>query len=372
MPLSDKKRQYGSRLVEYVENYKSCFVVHCDNVGSKQMQQVRVSLRGTAAVIMGKNVRTRTRSRAVPHVFLRLLVVFCRCTGIRCFDAHVGRALTTPCACIRGPLPRNVLQTTIRKVLRDFLKKNEGHPIEALLEHVVGNVGLIFTNTDLAKVRDVVVANKVPAPARVGSVAPVDVFVEPGPTGCDPGQTTWFQALNIPTKINKGQIEMISRVHLITAGNRVTDSQAALLQKLNIKPFTYGLVPIKVYDNGSVFDVKVLDINETDLLAKFFGGVGVLAALSMELGLPNKASITHSINNAYKALLAIGMETDYKFKAAAEFENFAANAASFVAAAPAAGGAAPAGGAAAAKKEEPEEEEEVGGAGGLFGDDDDF
>ena len=59
-----------------------------------------------------------------------------------------------------------------------------------------------------------ITSNKVPAPARVGSVAPVDVFVEPGPTGCDPGQTAWFQALNIPTKINKGQIEMISRVSL--------------------------------------------------------------------------------------------------------------------------------------------------------------
>jgi large subunit ribosomal protein LP0 len=56
MPLSEKKRAYGSRLVEYVENYKACFIVECDNVGSKQMQQVRVTLRGTGAVLMGKNV----------------------------------------------------------------------------------------------------------------------------------------------------------------------------------------------------------------------------------------------------------------------------------------------------------------------------
>jgi large subunit ribosomal protein LP0 len=215
------------------------------------------------------------------------------------------------------------LQTTIRKVIKDYLKKNEGHPCEILLEEMVGNVGLIFTNGDLAKVRDAIVANKVPAPARVGSVAPVDVFVEPGPTGCDPGQTTWFQALNIPTKINKGQIEMISRVHLVTAGNRVTDSQAALLQKLNIRPFTYGLVPTKVYDAGNIFDVKILDIDEKELLTRFFAGVGTLAALSMEVGYPNKASLVHSVNNAYKALLALGLETDYKFPRAEEFAKFA-------------------------------------------------
>jgi large subunit ribosomal protein LP0 len=265
--VSDKKRAYGQRLVDYIENYKAIFLVQCDNVGSKQMQQVRVALRGHAAVLMGKN-------------------------------------------------------TTIRKVVKDFLKKNEGHPVEILLEHIVGNVGLIFTNGDLAKIRGIITSNKVPAPARIGAFAPVDVFVEPGPTGCDPGQTTWFQALNIPTKINKGQIEMVSRVHLIKTGSRVTDSQAALLQKLHIKPFTYGLAPTKVYDAGNVFDVAILDIDEKELLAKFFEGVGTLAALSMEIGMPNKASIVHSINNAYKTLLALGITTDYKFKQAIEFEKF--------------------------------------------------
>jgi hypothetical protein len=59
--VSDKKRAYGARLVEYIENYKSAFIVHCDNVGSKQMQQVRVALRGTAAVLMGKNVSKRVQ-----------------------------------------------------------------------------------------------------------------------------------------------------------------------------------------------------------------------------------------------------------------------------------------------------------------------
>lgn len=149
MPVNDKKRAYGSKLTDFIEEFKSCFIVGCDNVGSKQMQQIRYALRGQAEVLMGKN-------------------------------------------------------TTIRKVIKDFLKKNEGHPIGVLLDEVVGNIGLVFTNTDLGKVRDTIVANKVPAPARVGAIAPVDVFVEPGPTGCDPGQTSWFQALNIPTKINKG------------------------------------------------------------------------------------------------------------------------------------------------------------------------
>lgn len=66
-----------------------------------------------------------------------------------------------------------------------------------LLNKIVGNVGFIFTNGDLGKVRDVIEEHRVPAPARVGSIAPIDVKVPPGPTGCDPGQTSFFQVLQV-------------------------------------------------------------------------------------------------------------------------------------------------------------------------------
>jgi len=261
----------------------------------------------------------------------------------------------------------------MRKVIKDFLKKNEGHPIEGIVESLVGNVGLIFTNGDLSKVRDLITSNKVPAPARVGGAAQCDVWVEPGGTGCDPGQTAWFQALNIPTKINKGQIEMVSRVHLIKQGDKVTESQAALLQKLSIKPFAYGMTLIGVYEDGQVFSPAVLDIKEEDLAAKFSAGVATFAALCLGMGFPTKASLVHSINDAFKTLLAIGMGTDYKFKKVAAFENFIAAGPAAGSAPAAAGGAAPAAAKAAKVEEKEEEEEDAGGAGGLFGgDDDDF
>ena len=51
-----------------------------------------------------------------------------------------------------------------------------------------------------------------------------------------------MQALNIPTKINKGCVEIVSDVHLIRASEKVGGSEATLLAKLGIKPFSYGLV----------------------------------------------------------------------------------------------------------------------------------
>ncbi len=50
------------------------------------------------------------------------------------------------------------------------------------------------------------------------------------------------QALNIPTKINRGTVEIVSDVALISKGDKVGGSEATLLAKLGIKPFSYGLV----------------------------------------------------------------------------------------------------------------------------------
>ena len=63
--------------------------------------------------------------------------------------------------------------------------------------------------------------------------------------------------LNIPTKINKGSVEITADVHLIKTGDKVGASEATLLSKLGIKPFSYGLVIQQVYDSGSFYDPKV-------------------------------------------------------------------------------------------------------------------
>eukprot|EP01084_Bolivina_argentea_P195443 335277_1 len=284
MPANDKKRAYAAKLRGLIEDYSSIFLVGIDNVGSNQLQQIRISLRGQAELVMGKN-------------------------------------------------------TTIRRVLRDFMEENPDHPVGAVLDHIQGNVGFVFTNSDLSTIRDMLVSNRVPAPARVGAIAPVDVYVEPGPTGCDPGQTSWFQALNIPTKINRGQIEMISRVHLVEAGAKVGDSQAALLGKLNLRPFTYGLVAKAVYDAGVMFDPAVLDLSEDDIVQRVRTGASYVAALGMEIGYPTKASLPHTINNALKKCVALALGTDYTFPRATEFADFLANPGNFVSAAPAGGDA---------------------------------
>lgn len=311
----ERKQEYFAKLEHLLDTYTKILLVSVDNVGSNQMQQIRIGLRGKAEVLMGKN-------------------------------------------------------TMIRKVLTTYLKKNPGHPYENLLPRIRGNIGFVFTNGDLAELRKVIESNKVPAPARVGSIAPIDVTVPAGPTGCDPGQTSFFQALQIATKIQKGQIEITSDVLLVTKGVKVGNSEAALLQKLNINPFSYGLIITLVYDDGSMFDPAVLDLTDDDLCAKFMAGVRHVAALSLEIGFPTLASIPHSVANAFQMLVAVAVECDeFSFDKAEPYKAFLADPSAFAVAAPAAAGDAPA---EAAKEEEEEEEADLGGGMDMFGGGDDY
>jgi len=320
-----RKQTYFGKLIDLIGKYDQILIVGADNVGSNHMQAIRKSLRGKAEILMGKN-------------------------------------------------------TMIRKAIKGQLEKNPG--LEVLQHYVRGNVGFVFTSADLKEVRDLISNNKLSAPARVGSLAPTDVFLPAGNTALDPSQTNFMQALNIATRINKGTIEIINQVHLLKKGEKVGSSEATLLQKLDIKPFFYGLLPLKVYKDGSVFEPSVLDVTEDDVVAKFSFGVRQLAALSLKINFPTIAAVPHYFASAYKNILAVSIATDYTFKRAEKIKKLlsdpealaAAMAAASAASAPSNNNAAPVAAKTEAKEDkkpkapEPkEEEEEEGGFGDLFG-----
>jgi large subunit ribosomal protein LP0 len=304
------KANYFLKVVNYLDEYPKCFIVGADNVGSKQMQQIRIALRGFAVVLMGKN-------------------------------------------------------TMMRKAIRGHLENNQA--LEKILPHIRGNVGFVFTKGDLNEVREQLLINKVRAPARAGAIAPCAVIIPAQNTGLGPEKTNFFQALSIPTKISKGTIEIINDVPILKVGDKVGASEATLLNMLNISPFSYGLQIEQVYDSGSIFSPNILDIKPEDLRAKFQQGVANVAALSLAIGYPTIASAPHSIANGFKNLLAVAAVTDVTFKEAETVKEYLKDPSKFVvaAAAPAAS-AAPAAKKEEAKKEEsePESDEDLGF--GLF------
>jgi large subunit ribosomal protein LP0 len=175
----------------------------------------------------------------------------------------------------------------------------------------------------------------------------------------EPGKTSFFQALGVPTKIARGTIEITADLKLIEAGNKVGASEATLLNLLNISPFTYGMGIYQIYDNGQTFEASVLDIEESQLLKAFSSAIATIASISLATGFPTLPSVMHSVVNSYKKVLAVAIETDYEWEEIAELKDRIANPDKYASAGPAAGGAAASsGGAETAKAEEKEEEKE--------------
>lgn len=293
----ERKKIYFEKLNSYVNEYSKVLIVGADNVGSLQLQKIRTQLRGKAVVLMGKN-------------------------------------------------------TMVRKGIRDHPSKK----VHALLPHIKNNVGLIFTNSDMNDIRKVIDSNRVGAPAKAGAISPVTVIVPGGNTGQEPTKTSFFQALGIPTKITKGTVEIISDVTILKPGDKVGNSEAALLQMMGIKPFSYGLVLLKIYDNGDIYEPSVLDISDEHLLKHFQSGLANVTCLSLGAGIPNAASLPHMFLNAYKNVLSVALGTEYSFPEADKIKQILENPEAFAAV------AAPSASTShseekAAKKEEPKKEE---------------
>lgn len=319
MPSAEKlakKQKYFDKLIDLCVNTQNALIVCVDNVASKQMQDIRMDLRGKAIVLMGKN-------------------------------------------------------TMIRKAL-DL--GHEMHPeagLDTLKENMRGNVGMIFnTDSSLDEIREIISAHKKNSGAKSGQLSNVDLSLPSGPTGMDPSQTSFFQALNIGTKIVKGQIELVSEFKILHAGEKVSPSAAVLLTKLGIKPFQYMMEVKQVFQDASVFDAAVLDIKDDALIMKFIGGVANMAAFSREVGIPTEAGLPHAMGNAFRNVASLIGEADFTFKEVEKVKEFLADPEAYAAANPMSSGPATGGGGGggggeakqetkAAAVEEEEEEEDM-------------
>lgn len=319
--VSERKWAYRCKLRSLLAEYQTCLMAGVDNVGSKQLADIRRALRGRATILMGKN-------------------------------------------------------TMIRKILREYIKDTENTKLENLVGLIEGNVGFVFTKEPIGDIREEITSNRRNSAAKAGSIAPCDVIVPAGPTGMEPTMTGFFQSLNIPTKIMRGQIEIVNEVHLIHKGTKVGPSEATLLVKLGVRPFEYGMTIKSVYDDGNAYAAEVLDIEDHDVCASFFVGLGQVAALSLAVNYPTLASVPHSCMRAYKdcVALALSLPAEYEWENLKHVKMVLENPDAFAAASGGGGGGGggATGGADAAKEAEPEEEEESSeaGGGGLFGGDD--
>ena len=121
--------------------------------------------------------------------------------------------------------------------------------IKNIKEQIIGGVAILFSDMDCFELAAELMKNKSPAKAKVGQEAPKDIEVEAGPTELVPGPAiSEFGALGIPIQIKEGKIEIKESKVIVKKGDKISQGVFEMMNKLDIKPFESGFIPLAGFD----------------------------------------------------------------------------------------------------------------------------
>ena len=256
--------------------------------------------------------------------------------------------------------------TVMTKAIDEYLKAGKVpsfHTVDGLkaVNSIIKNMQtlIIFTNQELSKIVDITSRFMIEKQAKPGAISPIEVTLQAGSTGMDSSQIEYFQALKIPTKVIKNQLEIVSSTKILTVGQKITLSEINLMKKFNIKPYKHQVKIEHIYMNGKLYDSNILKITPEYMKEKLQAGIKNVAAFSLATNISTKASAPHVISHAFRNIVGLSLITGLEI----------AQAKNLVAAASAPAKESPKKEAKKEeKKKEPEpEEEDVGGFGDIFG-----
>ncbi|CAG9322556.1 unnamed protein product [Blepharisma stoltei] len=263
------------KLWQLTEEYPVVLICNCFLVGNTVLSQLRSKIRGKGVMLFGKN----TLIRAGLKKKLEILNINSSCKGAK-------------------------------QTANDWQRKN----LEVLIRNLQGKVCMIFCKEEFLEVIEIVNKITVQRPARLGEIAPADVYTVPGPTDLDPTKTCYFAVYNIATKISKGKIEIVNKAHIIKKGQAIQENDKNMLEHIGIHPFTSKLEISHVVDHGKLLSSSVITMDKSLLIQKFCEGAKTITALSLEIGFPIPNSIPLSISKGVNFLSNLASLSNYSLK----------------------------------------------------------
>jgi len=196
------KQEEVADIVEMIESYDSVGIVDITGIPSRQLQDMRRDLYGTAELRVSRNTLVERALEAV------------------------------------------------------------GEGLEQLTDYVSGQVGLIGTSENPFGLFQQLEASKTPAPINAGEVATDDIVVPEGDTGVDPGPFVGdLQSVGANARIQEGSIQVMEDSTVLEAGEEVSADLANVLSELGIEPKEVGLDLRAVYAEGVRFEPDELELD---------------------------------------------------------------------------------------------------------------
>jgi len=195
-------------------------------------------------------------------------------------------------------------QTTVVKVpkksamIRALDSLDEGE-IKKLKDYVGDSTAVLFSDDDAFDISAELLSKKTPVAAKAGQEAPEDIVVQPGPTELLPGPAiSELGAVGIQIQIEKGKISIKEEKTILKKGDRISAAAADVMNKLDIKPFSIGFVPIAAFDakEGKIYSEIKIDKEQTLNDLRYAFGRGLPFAVSV--GYISEATIAFLLGKA--------------------------------------------------------------------------
>jgi large subunit ribosomal protein L10 len=174
-----------------------------------------------------------------------------------------------------------------------------GDGLEALADHVTGQVGLIGTDSNPFSLYQELEASKTPAPIGAGEIAPNNIVVPEGDTGVDPGPFVGeLQSVGADARIQEGSIQVLSDSTVLEAGGEVSQELANVLNELGIEPKEVGLDLRGVFADGVHFEPEELELDVDEYAQDIRAAAGQAFNLSVNAGYPTSQTVPTMLQSA--------------------------------------------------------------------------
>jgi large subunit ribosomal protein L10 len=237
--IPEWKQEEVDAIVEMIESYESVGVVNIAGIPSRQLQDMRRDLHGTAELRVSRNTLLE-----------------------RALDAV-----------------------------------DDG--LEDLNGYITGQVGLIGTDDNPFSLFQELEASKTPAPIGAGEVAPNDIVIPEGDTGVDPGPFVGeLQSVGADARIQEGSIQVLSDSTVLDTGEEVSQELANVLNELGIEPKEVGLDLRAVFADGVLFEPEELELDVDEYRSDIQAAAGRAFNLSVNADYPTAATAPTMLQSA--------------------------------------------------------------------------
>ena len=181
--------------------------------------------------------------------------------------------------------------------------------ISGLKDMVKGQSAVIATDMNPFKLFAQLKATRTNAPAKGGEIAIHDIEVKAGDTPFKPGPIVGeLQKAGIPAAIQEGKVVIKTDKVLVPKGEKISQEIAQMLTRLEIFPVEIGITLNGVFEEGSIFQPDVLDIDIDEFLGKMKQASVDAFTLAVETSWITKDTIEHLLIKAYYNAFILAIE----------------------------------------------------------------